>query len=370
MTRRTDVLVIGAGIAGLSVGSEFARDRSVIVLEREAGPAQHTTGRSAATFIEGYGGPSVAPFTRASRAWFESAGDGQVEHRLFAPRGLLVVAAPGDAAHFDHYARPGATRLSAADARALFPVLRESRCAAAAYDTSVLDIDAAGAVTAFRRALKQRGGELMTSSAVIGLRHARGVWHVEATADVIEAEVVVNAAGAWADAIAELGGLAPIGLRPLRRTICTFRAPDELDHTRWPMLVDAAERFYLKPETGQFLASPADETPSEPCDPRPEQFDVATALDRVASATILEPRSIISSWAGLRTFAPDRSLVLGPDPLAPSFAWCAGLGGFGIQVAPAAARAVVALVTRGRLPEDVAADGGNTASVLPDRLRT
>lgn len=361
--------MIGAGIAGLSVGSEFARDRSVIVLEREAGPAQHTTGRSAAAFLEAYGGPAVAPFTRASKAWFKSSGDGRVDHSLVGPRGLLIVAAPGDAAHFDHYASSGAERVSAAEARALFPVLRESECAAAAYDPSVLDIDTAGAVSAFRRTLRERGGDLLTTTDVFGLRRMGGTWQAETTAGTVETDLVVNAAGAWADAVASLAGLPPLGLRPLRRTICTFRAPDELDHTGWPMLVDAAERFYLKPETGQFLASPADETLSDPCDPRPEELDVAIALDRVAHATTLEPRSIITAWAGLRTFAPDRLPVLGPDPLAPGFAWCAGLGGFGMQVAPAAARAVVTLVTGGTLPEDVAADGGAAVAVLPDRLR-
>ena len=155
----------------------------------------------------------------------------------------------------------------------------------------------------------------------------------------------------------------------MRRTICTFPVPESLGHTRWPMLVDADERFYLKPEPGQFLASPADETPSEPVDPRPEMLDIATAMERVREATTLEARSVSTSWAGLRTFAPDRVLVLGPDPLEPSFVWCAGQGGFGIQCSPAAARAIVSLVDRGTLPDDVLALGGDAAAVRPDRFR-
>ena len=170
--------------------------------------------------------------------------------------------------------------------------------------------------------------------------------------------------------MAALAGLPPVGLQPLRRTICTFPVPESLGHTRWPMLVDADERFYLKPEPGHFLASPADETPSEPMDPRPDMLDIATALERVREMTTLEARTVSTSWAGLRTFAPDRRLVLGPDPLEPSFVWCAGQGGFGIQSSPAAARAIVVRWWTGAtLPDDVVALGGVAAAVTPDRFR-
>ena len=148
----------------------------------------------------------------------------------------------------------------------------------------------------------------------------------------------------------------------------TFAVDPALGHTGWPLLMDAEETYYLKPEVGQMLASPADETPDAPRDPRPELLDVATALERVREATTLDPRSILTSWAGLRTFAPDRSLVLGPDPLEPSFAWCAGQGGFGIQCSPAAARAVVSLIGSGTLPDDIRALGGDASLVLPGRF--
>jgi D-arginine dehydrogenase len=281
----------------------------------------------------------------------------------------VVIATPGQQASFDQYIADGGRRISTAEAMELFPPIRPERCAAAAYDPGILDLDVAGAVAAARRVLRDRGGEILTSSPVTALKRVGGTWQVAIPDGTVTAQLVVNAAGAWADVIAAMAGLPRIGLLPMRRTICTFRAEPGLGHERWPMLLEAAEQFYLKPEPGQFLASPADETPSEPCDPRPDMVDVATALERVQEATTLAARSVLASWAGLRTFAPDRSLVLGPDPLEASFAWCAGHGGFGMQAAHSAARAVVTLVDSGELPSDVAAAGGDRAAVTPDRLR-
>jgi D-arginine dehydrogenase len=364
-----DVVVIGAGLAGLSAGAELARDRRVVVLETESAPAQHTTGRSAAAFIEGYGGHTVSPFTRASRAWFESGGDGALDRPLLVQRGMLVVRAPGDPVDPEVGAEPSARLVTVAEAVELFPALRQERVAGATFVPDVADLDAAGVVGAFRRILRDRGGSLVTSAPVQALASVGGGWRVTTSSGGWECDRVVNAAGAWADMVAALAGLPPVGLRPMRRTICLFPVPGDLGHTRWPMLVDEAERFYLKPEPGQFLASPADETPSAPGDPRPDMLDIATALERVREATTLEARSVSTSWAGLRTFAPDRALVLGPDPLEPRFVWCAGQGGFGIQSAPAVARAIVSLMDRGVLPADIVAGGGHAASILPDRLR-
>ncbi len=364
-----DAVVIGAGMAGLSAGAELARTRSVAVLETESVPAFHTTGRSAAVYIERYGGPAVSPFNRASFPWFSSAAEGVMDHPLLTPRGMLVLAAPGSVPHLEHYAEPGARDLDVLETRELFPAIRPEAVGSAVFVPEAADLDAAGAVVAYRRLLKERGGSLTTSAGVTGLIRRDGCWEITTGAGTWRAGVVVNAAGAWADQVAALAGLPPVGLRPLRRTICTFAVPTDLGHTRWPMLVDADERFYLKPEPGQFLASPADETPHEPGDPRPDMLDIATALERVRETTTLEARSVSTSWAGLRTFAPDRVLVLGPDPLKPSFVWCAGQGGFGIQSSPAAARSVVSLVDKGALPDDVAALGGDAAAVRPDRFR-
>ncbi len=350
------------------VAAEFARERSVLLLEADDGPAQQTTGRSASLYFPHYGGSRVMPFTAASRAWLESGG-GDLDRSLLSPRGLLAVAAPEDEPDFDEYADPTIARLTAAEAVEIYPVLRPERCAVAAYDKGILDIDAAGAVAAARRALRARGGEMRTSSRVEGIKRIDGTWRLTTAAGTVEAGVVVDAAGAWADEVAVMAGLPPIGLRPLRRTVCTFLVPPGLDHERWPMLQGAEDRFYLKPEAGGFLASPVDETPSEPCDPRPEMLDVATALDHVQTATTLEATSVHATWAGLRTFSPDRGMVLGPDPLDEGFVWFAGLGGSGMMSSPGAARAVVTLTRDGELPADVVAAGGDRASVVPDRFR-
>jgi D-arginine dehydrogenase len=367
--RTADVVVIGAGIAGLSAGAELARDRRVVVLEAERAPAQHTTGRSAAVWIEAYGGPRIRPFNRASRAWYDAAGEGLADGPLTRERGMLVVAAPGDDSDLSKHEETGSRLVGPEEAVERFPALRPEAVGRALYAPTVCDLDAAGAVTAYRRALRERGGELVVSARVTGLERRDGAWRVASAAGEWRAAVVVDAAGAWADDVARMAGLPPIGLVPMRRTICTFRAPDGVDPAGWPLLGDAADRFYVKPEPGHFLASPADETPSPPGDPRPEMEDVATALERVREATTLEARSILTSWAGLRTFAPDRCLVLGPDPLERSFVWCAGQGGFGIQSGPGAARALTSLVDGRGLPEDIARDGGDAAAVLPDRLR-
>lgn len=369
MSTAVDAVVIGGGIAGLSAAAELAATRSVTVLEMESTPAFHTTGRSAAVYIERYGGPAITPFTMASFAWFQSAAEGAVDHPLLHLRGMLVLALPGSVPDLEHYAEPGARDLSIQETLELFPAIRPEAVGSAVFVPEAADLDAAGAMVAFRRLLKDRGGALVTSAGVTELVRCDGAWEVTTAAGTWRAGIVVDAAGAWADRVAGLAGLPPVGLQPMRRTICTFPVPAGLGHTGWPMLVDADERFYLKPEPGQFLASPADETPQEPGDPRPDMLDIATALERVRETTTLEARSVSTSWAGLRTFAPDRVFVLGPDPLEPSFIWCAGQGGFGIQSSPAAGRAVASLVDRGTLPDDVLALGGDAATVRPDRFR-
>lgn len=372
-----DVLVVGGGIAGLSVAAELAGDRRVAVIEAEPLPATQATGRSAAVYIGGYGGPAITPFTAASAGWFADGG-GHADHALLTPRGMLVVAEPaGDGGNGAGDPTPGGSladagvAVSVDEALALFPALRPDRVASARHDAGVADIDVAGAVAAFRRALAARGGAV-----ACGRRLVRGTppagdgepWRVEATDGTWRAEVVVDAAGAWADGVAAACGVAPVGLAPLRRTACTFRAPD-LDTRSWPLLHDAGDRWYVKPEPGLFLASPADETPCPPGECRPDEVDVARTLDHVRAATTLAARSVTAAWAGLRTFAPDRGLVLGPEAGLDSFVWCAGQGGFGIQTAPAAARTVAALVRTGTVPPDIAAAGLSPAALSPARFR-
>jgi len=364
-----DAIVVGAGIAGLSVGAELARTRRVVVLEACDAPATQSTGRSAAVYIERYGGPAFVPFNRAGRVWFASQADGEAEHPLLGPRGLLSVAPPGTEPALPADPEDGARVVGPEEARALFPALRPEATGSALYVPGTADLDPAGAVAVYRRLLRARGGTIVVAAPAERLVRDAGTWTVTTPAGTWVAPLVVNAAGAWADVVAERAGLPPIGMQPLRRTIATLVAPPVDGADRRPLLEDTDETFYLKPETGRILASPADETPDTPRDVRPEMLDVAIALDRVAAMTTLDVRVVTSTWAGLRTFAPDRAPVLGPDPLAPGFAWYAGQGGCGIQCAPSAARAVVALIETGEIPADIRALGGDAAHVLPDRLR-
>jgi len=365
-----DALVIGGGIAGVAVAAELSRDRTVVLLEMEAALAQHTTGRSAAVWINGYGGPSVYPFAAASRAWFENRGEGRVEHDLTRLRGMLVVAErPEDSAGLTDYVDNGAAHVAVDEAIGHFGALRREVVHAAVWDESVRDLDVPGALEAFRRTLRANGGSITLRAGVTSIERGDGEWRVASGTGSYRTPLVVDAAGAWADEVAQLAGLPPLGLMALRRTMCTFDRPPDLDSAGWPLLLDAAERFYMKPEGAGFIASPADAVQQPPADARPRMDDVATALDLVARFTTLPVRTIRSAWAGLRTFAPDRSMVLGPDPAADGFAWSAGFGGFGIMAAPAAARAVVSLIDVGLLPDDIVAAGGNVEMVSPARLR-
>ena len=371
MTSVVDAVVIGGGIAGIAAAAELARERSVVVLEMEAALARHTTGRSAAAWINAYGGPRVYPFAAASRGWFESNGEGRAEHALLAPRGMLVVAERADdASRLTDYLDNGAEAVDAVEAVGHCPPLRPEMVHAAAWDGTVQDIDVMAALQAFHRALRHRGGVVALSHGVESIERVKAAWRVSTGEGDYDAGLIVDAAGAWADEVAAMAGLPPLGLRPLRRTMCTFDAPLGLDATSWPLLLDAAERFYMKPDGAGFMASPADEVQQPPGDPRPAMDDVAAALDLVRRFTTLPARSVRSAWAGLRTFAPDRAMVLGPDPGADGFAWSAGHGGFGIMAAPAAARAVASLIETGDLPADVVAAGASAQHVLPARLRS
>lgn len=357
-----DVLIVGAGIAGFSVAAELATDRSVLVIEQFDTPTSQTTGRSAAQFIPGYGGDPIRPFSIASRDWFaEGGGEGP---SLLEPRGMLTVASVADT---EVLHRDGA-EVSVDEALELCPALRRERVVGAWYDAEVDDIDVAEAVTVFRRIARRHAAEIRLSTRFVSAERAGGRWHVTTTQGTLEADTIVDAAGAWADEVARASGVPPVGLVPMRRTACTFRYKGDVDHRRWPMVFSAAEAWYFKPEPGQIMASLADETPTHPHDVRPEEEDLALCLDRIDEETTLAPRSLSSSWAGLRTFAPDSGFVLGPDPLEPSFVWCAGQGGFGIQAAPAVAQSVAALVRTGELPDAVRAAGATAAGVSPGRF--
>lgn len=371
MERRFDVLVIGGGMGGASAGYELSRDGRVAVLEREDHLAFHSTGRSAAILMETYGNATIRALTRASRAFLESPPAGFAAEPLQAPRGTLVVGEPGDAAGLRARLAeledlvPGVEWLAGGELGRLVPCLLPGRWAGALHEPGAVDLDVNELLQGFVRGLRSRGGEVHAGAGVTGIARAGGVWTVTTTAGVFQAPLLVNAAGAWADAVGRLAGARPIGLVPMRRTAITFDAG--LDPSPWPFVIDAQETFYFKPESRRVLVSPCDETPVEPCNAAPDDYDVAVAVDQLQRATTLEVRHVAARWAGLRSFVADRTPVVGPDPEVEGLAWLAAQGGYGIQTAPALARLCRALALGQGVPPDLAALGLQAAAVLPGR---
>lgn len=372
-----DVIVIGGGIAGVSIAYELAADRSVCLVESEATLAFHTTGRSAALFLETYGNDTIRALTTASRQ-FLSDPPGHWDSELLSPRSLLQFAARGRGDTLEAmYSRvrtltPDAELISPVDAATLCPLLRPERIDLALYEPGSMEIDVHALHQGFVRGLRSRGGAVATSSGVVGLQRKDGMWVVEsADGTVRRASIVVNAAGAWADSVGEQAGASRVGLQPLRRTIFMISAPDGIDADALPTLSDIDESFYLKPEGAQILCSPADETPTEPYDARPDELEIARALDAIGETTTLTARHVRSSWAGLRSFVADRTPVVGFDDTVDGFFWCAGQGGYGIQTCAALARVGAALVRGDSVPVDAVERGLRAADLMPGRpMRT
>ncbi|MEO6652402.1 MAG: FAD-dependent oxidoreductase [Ilumatobacteraceae bacterium] len=358
-----DVVVIGAGIAGLSAAAALSVDASVVLVEMEDTAAHHATGRSAALFLPTYGPATVRRLAAASAEFFRSAGHGRSGIPLVTPRSVMYVA---DEAHRGRLVtmtrelgRAGG-RFDLIDApacRERCPALRHDWVVAGAVDPDALDIDVAATVATFRSELIRHGGRLQVGHQVIGLDRMTAGWTVHTTGGSYSSGTVVNAAGAWVDQLATLAGVAPLGFQPKRRTMAVSpfaTDADPGDH----FVAHATMNFYFSAERGDtVMFSPADETLSEPTDAQPEEIDVARAIDRINEATTLGLRSVRQSWAGLRTFSPDGDLVIGPDAGDPTFVWCAGQGGYGIETSPAAGLATAALASGRALPEELRAVG-------------
>ncbi len=369
--RTHDFAVIGGGIAGASVAYELQARGSTILLERERLPGQHTTGRSAAFLVESYGNRTVQRLTRASRIFFEEPPPGFASHPIVEPRPMLWIARSDQRQRLAEKTKlaveTGAElhEVDADEARAMCPVVREDYAVSGMVEPNARSIDVAGLLEGFLRGFRARGGEIVTRAEVTGLERIGEAWEIACRSDRIQAGMVVNAAGAWAEVVGKLAGARPIGLRPLRRTVITFDPPPDCDIRRWPCLIDADEDFYLKPEGVQLLASPCDETPSPPCDPTPDDLGVALAAERIERATTLEIRLIRRHWAGLRSFVPDRGPVIGMDPERAGFFWLAGQGGFGIMTSSGAARAAASLIVDAALPSDLEASGLRPEHLAP-----
>lgn len=366
-----DVLIVGAGIAGASLAAALAPHRRVLMIEAEDMPGYHATGRSAAFWQESYGGVGVQPLTAASFDVLAHPDPDFSDRPFLLPRTALMIGRRDEAAAIDDFvAEFGAqgvevTRLSSAELAGridgLRPEWREG-----AFEPSCRDIDVGGLHAAYLRAAKRAGAQLAVRTPLMNARRSAGGWTVETEQGTIQAAVIVNAAGAWADAVALACGAAPVGIRPYRRTLAQVRlgvpTPAAL-----PLIGHIGGDFYFKGEgEGRIWLSPHDETPSDPCDAAPEEIDVALAIDRLQSVVDWPVAAVERKWAGLRSFAPDRLPVFGPDPAVPGLFWCAGQGGFGIQTAPAIAGLTAWQL--GALPPGGAIGGIDPAAYAPSRF--
>ena len=344
-----DILVIGGGIAGLSAAAELAKLAKVTVLEAEEQLGFHSSGRSATMLHYALGDRLVRALTLASRAFFESPPEGFGDVPLGRPMPVLVHGREDERDALDALEAEIALfaeleRLGARGVHELCPLLKDDACLGIA-DRHGIRLDPHALLQGSLRQLRASGGEVRTGARVAAIQRRSGVWEVTTEQrETYLAPVLVNAAGAWADRIAQLAGVSPIGLQPKRRTIITFDAPPGTDLERLPFAKTVGDELYFAPESGRLFASPMDEVPSDPLDAQPEELEVALAAHRMEERTVVKVERIRSRWAGLRTFTPDRHPAAGFASDAEGFFWLVGQGGFGLQTSPAMARVAASLI--------------------------
>ncbi|WP_028605725.1 NAD(P)/FAD-dependent oxidoreductase [Ottowia thiooxydans] len=372
-----DIVIIGAGMAGASLAWRLAgRGSSVLLLEREAQPGYHSTGRSAALFMESYGPPQVRALTRASRSFFLHPPLGFTDAQLMHPRGAMHVAMHGQeaalAALHDELigACPDLQTLDAAQILERVPVLRPDLVASALYDPHAQDMDVDAIHQGFLRGARAGGVILQTGRAPVRAVYERGLWSIQfETGEPVQAARVVNAAGAWADEVASLFGAAPINIEPRRRSAFTFSPPEGVNASTWPAVISVSDGWYLKPDAGQILGSPGNADPVAPHDVQPEELDIAIGIYSIEEATSLTIRRPASTWAGLRSFVADGEMVIGFDDVCPGFFWLAAQGGYGIQSAAGASQLAAALLEERELPRELVEQGVDPAAVSVLRMR-
>ena len=363
-----DVAIIGGGIAGLSAGAWLAPRCDVVVLEAEPTLGFHATGRSAAAYTECYGSETIRRLAQASREYLMTK-DG-----LTSPLPVMFVATESDPASIDNLLDsflplvPSLERLSPRDVVDRCSAFDAASVAGGVLEPGALNIDVHALQTGYERSIRRSGHSIITSAPVTSIAPGGdGRWSIVAGDELIDARVVVNAAGAWADEVAAIAGVGRLGLTPLLRSVFTFTA--EADSASWPLVVDAREQWYFKPEGPNVLGSGASELPSDPVDARPPEIDVALGIEKINSATTLSIRSVRNTWAGLRTFTPDRIPVVGFDAMVPGFFWLAGQGGYGIKTSPAMGELAASLILTDSVPETISAFGITRASLSPERFR-
>jgi glycine/D-amino acid oxidase-like deaminating enzyme len=355
----SDILVIGGGIAGISAAARLSKHAQVTVLEAENSLGYHASGRSAALFEENYGCPSVKVLNRASAQYHRSANGGYL-----SPRGLLILCREGEDAGFEKDLKDMNTNeISPNEARSIVPIIND-KITRAGYHEAAYDLDTDRMIQDFAKTLRSNAGQVITNSKVDKINYVNKRWTVHCGDKVYSAEILVNAAGAWADEIATLSNIKTIGLKPLRRSIAQTPAPDGYDVTNWPIFFGVGEAWYCKPDAGKLLISPADEALVEPHDAFADDMTLAEGIDRFHQHVTHEVTRVQTTWAGLRTFAPDRTRVLGRDAANPAFVWCAGQGGYGFQTAPAASQLIADLIT-GQAAE---IDEETTSALSPHRF--
>lgn len=369
-----DFIIVGGGIAGASAAYELAAHARVIVIEREGQPGYHSTGRSAALFVQTHGPAVIRALTRTGKAFFLNPPEGFTEYPLLNPRGMLLIGRADQTSSLDRVIQlssrhiGGIRRLSAAEARAMVPALREDYVAGAVLDPEAMDMDVHAIHWGFLRGMRSRGGALITGAELLGLARKDGAWTVRTAAGDFTASAVINAAGAWCDKVGAMAGARPVGLVPKRRTAFIFDPPPRTDTGKWPSVIDVDETFYFKPDAGKILASPADQTPMEPCDVQPDDLDVAVAVDRIQRAADLPVTHIDRKWAGLRSFVGDGCPVVGYDPEVAGFFWLAGQGGYGIETSPSMGRLSANLALGRGVPSDLAEAGVTETALSPARF--
>lgn len=346
MSNEYDIIIVGAGIAGIGLAAALGPGQKILILEQEDRHGFHSTGRSAAIFIQNYGTAPVRALSAASANWFAEGDPRWFAHPLLSPRGMMYVAAEDGVGQFRQLLgeAQGMVEITPDEALAIVPALRRELVVAASYEQDAQDIDVSALHEGWLRQARSNGAELRVKSALVKAARKGGRWLVETRQGEFSAPVLVNAAGAWGDDVARRCGVTPVGLQPMRRSMAVLPPAGGYDFAKWPLVADAADKWYCKPDAGKLYVSPADEDPVDPHDAYVDDMVLAEGLYRFEQSMDFPVTRVERSWAGLRTFAPDHSPVVGFEPGLDGFFWLAGQGGFGIQTSPALSKLSAALL--------------------------